>query len=101
MYIYRRYHYVIGYPHFFTPNGDGINDTWNVWDLSDDQPNAEILIFDRYGKLIKQIIPGGNGWNGTYNGHELPSTDYWFTNRFKDGPNLEERIFKSHFSLKR
>ena len=101
MYIYRRYHYVIGYPHFFTPNGDGINDTWNVWDLSDDQPNAEILIFDRYGKLIKQIIPGGNGWNGTYNGHELPSTDYWFTIRFKDGPNLEERIFKSHFSLKR
>ncbi|WP_442788013.1 PKD-like domain-containing protein, partial [Flavobacterium suncheonense] len=93
--------YVIGYPHFFTPNGDGFNDTWNVWDLSDDQPNAEILIFDRYGKLIKQIIPGGSGWNGTYNGEPLPSTDYWFTIRFKDGPNLEERLFKAHFSLKR
>ncbi|WP_035654111.1 PKD-like domain-containing protein, partial [Flavobacterium saliperosum] len=92
--------YVIGYPHFFTPNGDGYNETWNIWDLQD-QPNAEIMIFDRYGKFIKQISPVGEGWNGTYNGELLPSTDYWFTVKFKDGVNKEERIFKAHFSMKR
>ncbi|ESU27103.1 hypothetical protein FLJC2902T_22450 [Flavobacterium limnosediminis JC2902] len=92
--------FVIGYPHFFTPNGDGYNDTWNIWDLQD-QPDAEILIFDRYGKLIKQITPAGDGWNGTYDGQPLPSTDYWFTVKFKDGVNREQRIFKSHFSMKR
>jgi gliding motility-associated-like protein len=89
----------IGYPHFFTPNGDGYNETWNIPSLKDDQPNAEIHIFDRYGKFIKQIIPAGNGWDGTYNGQLLPSTDYWFTVKFME--NGTERIFKAHFSMKR
>ncbi len=89
----------IGYPRFFTPNGDGYNDTWNIWSLSDDQPNAEIHIFDRYGKLIKQIVPGGNGWDGLFNGQNLPSTDYWFTVKYKE--NGAEKLFKAHFSMKR
>jgi len=91
--------WTIGYPHFFTPNGDGYNETWNISSLKDTQPNAEIHIFDRYGKLIKQIIPNGNGWDGTYNGQLLPSTDYWFTVKFME--NGAERIFKAHFSMKR
>ncbi|MCG2612593.1 T9SS type B sorting domain-containing protein, partial [Flavobacterium sp. SM15] len=94
--------YVIGYPHFFTPNGDGYNDYWNIKDLIPDNPNAEILIFDRYGKLVKQLTPSTpGGWDGTLNGSNLPATDYWFTVRFNDGPQKTERIFKSHFSLKR
>ncbi|MEW5677212.1 T9SS type B sorting domain-containing protein, partial [Flavobacterium enshiense] len=92
--------YLIGYPHFFTPNGDGANDTWNIWDL-EDQPSAEIHIFDRYGKLIKQITPAGGGWDGTFNGEPLPSTDYWFTVKFIDPANQAERVFKAHFSMKR
>ena len=90
--------YAINYPHFFTPNGDGINDTWNITTLSSDL-SAKIYIFDRYGKLIKQISPAGEGWNGTFNGKELPSSDYWFTVFYtEDGQNKE---FKAHFSLKR
>jgi gliding motility-associated-like protein len=89
----------IGYPHFFTPNGDGYNDTWNIWSLEKDQPNAEIHIFDRYGKLIKQIVPAGSGWDGTFNGQLLPSTDYWFTVKYME--NGAEKIFKAHFSMKR
>ncbi len=86
---------VIGYPHYFTPNGDGLNDTWNIIGLTD----ARIYIFDRYGKLIKQISPNGDGWDGTYNGELLPSTDYWFT---VDYIELGQgKIFNSHFSLKR
>ncbi|WP_035678148.1 T9SS type B sorting domain-containing protein, partial [Flavobacterium limnosediminis] len=89
----------IGYPHFFTPNGDGHNDTWNVWSLSGNQPNSEIQIFDRYGKLIKQIVPAGSGWDGTYNGQLLPSTDYWFTIKYME--NGAEKEFRAHFSMKR
>jgi len=87
----------ISYPHYFTPNGDGIHETWNVVGLN--QSNAKIYIFDRYGKLLKQISAIGEGWNGTYNGYLLPSTDYWFTVEYFEGNAT--KIFKSHFSLKR
>ena len=58
---------VIHYPLFFTPNGDGFNDTWKIDDLVL-QPNAPIFIYDRYGKLLKQISTIGSGWDGTING---------------------------------
>ncbi|QYJ68649.1 choice-of-anchor L domain-containing protein [Flavobacterium litorale] len=72
---------IIDYPRFFTPNADGYNDTWNIYGLSS-QGGAEIYIFDRYGKLIKQISSQGEGWDGTYNGNPLPADDYWFTVTF-------------------
>lgn len=89
---------IINYPKFFTPNGDGYNDTWNIFDLQD-QKNSLITIFDRYGKLISEISPSGLGWDGTYNGHMLPSSDYWFVVHYTE--NNTDKIFKSHFSLKR
>jgi gliding motility-associated-like protein len=89
---------VIDYPHYFTPNGDGIHDTWNIVGLGG-QPNAKIYIFDRYGKLMKQISSTGEGWDGTYNGHALPSDDYWFSVDFTE--NATAKQFKAHFSLKR
>jgi valyl-tRNA synthetase len=91
--------YVVDYPLFFTPNGDGYNDTWNIFTLRETNPNAKIYIFDRYGKLIKQIIPAGQGWDGTFNGQNLPSTDYWFTVEYLE--NDQTKTFKAHFSLKR
>lgn len=90
---------VINYPKFFTPNGDGYNDTWNIKDLSD-QEEAAITIYDRYGKVITQIKPEGQGWDGTYLGNMLPSTDYWFSVTFKDEDN-QPREFRAHFSMKR
>jgi gliding motility-associated-like protein len=88
---------IIGFPKFFTPNGDGHNDTWNVKGVSNVfQPNTMIHIYDRYGKLVKQISPLGVGWDGTFNGKLLPTDDYWFSATFQDG-----REFKSHFTLKR
>ena len=89
---------VIDYPHYFTPNGDGIHDTWNIVGL-DGKPNTKIYIFDRYGKLIKQISSQGQGWDGTYNGQLLPSDDYWFTVDFIEQTAAKQ--FKAHFSLKR
>lgn len=88
--------FAITYPNFFTPNGDGYHDTWNITGL-DDSYAANIFIYDRYGKLLKQIIPNGIGWNGTFNGQPLPSTDYWFRIEYTESNVRKE--FKSHFSL--
>ncbi|WP_353170684.1 T9SS type B sorting domain-containing protein [Flavobacterium sp.] len=88
----------ISYPNYFTPNGDTYNDTWNISGLTPEF-KAKIYIFDRYGKLLKQINPYGNGWDGKYNEQEVPSTDYWFKIEYtEDGVQKE---FKAHFSLKR
>ncbi len=87
--------YVLDYPHFFTPNGDGFNDLWEVKNI-ELMPNYSISIFDRYGKLLKQMNQNSSGWNGTFNGQELPSDDYWFTLLFANGKTV-----KGHFSLKR
>jgi gliding motility-associated-like protein len=88
----------IDYPHYFTPNGDGIHDTWNISGLQNDF-SAKIYIFDRFGKLIKQISPQSPGWDGTYNGNLMSSTDYWFTVDYSEAAAYKQ--FKAHFSLKR
>jgi gliding motility-associated-like protein len=78
------------YPRFFTPNGDGFNDTWGIRT----QKPISIDIFDRYGKLLKQLKTS-NRWDGTFNGQLLPINDYWFVIYYND------KMFKSHFALKR
>lgn len=89
---------IVDYPNYFTPNGDGHNDTWNIKGTNA-LDNAIIRIFDRYGKLIKQIDPNGLGWDGTFNKELLPSTDYWFTIEYTKNNVTKE--FKGHFSLLR
>ena len=91
---------VMDYPKFFTPNGDGYNDTWNISAING-QPNAKIYIFDRYGKLLKQLSPTGAGWNGTYNGNQLPTSDYWFVVEYNEPNTGDRKEFKAHFTLKR
>jgi large repetitive protein len=89
---------VLDYDKFFTPNGDGINEKWNIRGIKG-QPNAKVYILDRYGKLIGKIQTDSDGWDGTYGGSTLPSDDYWFTIDYVE--NGEEKTFKSHFTLKR
>lgn len=88
---------VIGFPKFFTPNNDGENDTWQVYGISSTfQSETKILIYNRYGKLLKELSPLEKGWDGFFNGQILPTDDYWFSVILEDG-----RIFKDHFTLKR
>ena len=88
---------VVGFPKFFTPNNDGINDRWQVQGINGQfQPNTTIYIFDRMGKLLKELNPLSSGWDGTYIGKHMPSDDYWFSVELQDG-----RIYKGHFTLKR
>jgi gliding motility-associated-like protein/uncharacterized repeat protein (TIGR01451 family) len=92
---------IIDFPKYFTPNGDGINDTWIIPTFNT-IAMSKIYIFDRFGKLIKEMTASGasgSGWDGTLNGQLLPATDYWFTINYQEaGINKE---FRSHFSLKR
>ena len=80
-------------PKYFTPNGDGFNETWQV-PLLALQPKTIISIFDRYGKLLYSFKANQQGWDGKFNGQNLFSDDYWYTITFENG-----RIVKGHFSL--
>jgi len=88
---------VIAYPRFFTPNGDLVNDFWKIDNLIGDlQPESPIFIFDRFGSLLGRLDPMSLGWDGTFKGKHLTSSDYWFKVNLTGGKNL-----KGHFSLKR
>jgi gliding motility-associated-like protein len=87
-----------GFPAFFTPNGDGINDFWQF--IPSPGQSAEainiIQIYDRYGRMLLQMSPGSPGWDGTLEGTPLPSSDYWF--RAED---TSQNTIQGHFALKR
>ena len=77
-------------------NGDGYNDFWNPIGLNYMETSVKVQVFDRYGKLIKELNALGNGWNGTFNGDLLPTDDYWFIVTLTN-----EKTYRGHFTLKR
>lgn len=88
---------LFGFPKFFTPNNDGYNDRWKPIDIPNEDFRIEnIYIFDRYGKLLKQLDPNAQGWDGTFNNRPMPVNDYWFHVILING-----REFKGHFTLTR
>jgi len=92
---------VVGYPKFFTPNGDGVHETWNILGI-ETLEDPIVFVFDRYGKLLRQLGPTG-GWDGTFNGQPMPSSDYWFRFEYGEQENgaLVAKTRKTHFTLKR
>lgn len=93
---------VIGFPKFFTPNADGVNDTWRVDGLSV-LDNPIITIYDRYGKLLHQLNKNSVGWDGSFNGLLLPESDYWFKLSYtnSEGQSTNASFINNHFTLKR
>ena len=90
---------IIGFQKFFTPNNDGYNDTWQILGVNENFYNASIIkIYDRFGKIIANVDPRSSGWNGYYNGVQLPASDYWFTVKLIDQDG-NTRDKKGHFSL--
>lgn len=81
---------------FFSPNNDGINDLWELTELSN-YPKSKLSIFDRYGKLIIKLDPNNTSWDGTYNNRPLLETDYWYILKLDEQLPLQ----KGHFSLER
>tara|TARA_R110002049_G_scaffold17731_2_gene68612 strand:+ start:187081 stop:188862 length:1782 start_codon:yes stop_codon:yes gene_type:complete len=93
---------VVGFPKFFTPNGDGVNDGWTINGISNlDSPI--LSIHNRYGKLLYQVAGTASNWDGTFNGRAVPSADYWFRLTYKDenGQRTEAKYINTHFALKR
>lgn len=92
---------VVGYPKFFTPNNDGFHDNWMVYGV-EELENPLVYIFDRFGKLLKQIDVNV-GWDGTFNGRNMPSSDYWFRLEYEqdDQGMVVAKSVRRHFSLVR
>ena len=87
--------YLLYYPKFFTPNSDGYHDTWQLYNAFH-EPGNKVFVFDRYGKLLKQLSPHDAGWDGTFNGQHMPTSDYWFVVERMNG-----KQYRGHFTLKR
>jgi gliding motility-associated-like protein/uncharacterized repeat protein (TIGR01451 family) len=85
-------------PNFFTPDGDGNNDTWYPRNI-EIYPNITVTIFDRYQRLIADFKGNQSSWNGEYKSKLLPSGDYWYVVKLND-PN-DNREFKGNFTLYR
>ena len=83
-------------PNFFTPDGDGMNDTWAPLNR-DFFPNIEVIIYDRYGRVVARLDQVTN-WDGTYEGKELPTGDYWYVVHANDN---EKQQYVGHFTLYR
>ncbi|WP_084399458.1 T9SS type B sorting domain-containing protein [Pseudotamlana agarivorans] len=90
--------FVFDIPKFFTPNNDGFYDTWHIVG-ADQLPGSYVYIYNRLGKLLKTLKHSSPGWNGTFNGENMPTDDYWYVAKIIQNGN--EMEIKGHFTLKR
>lgn len=89
---------VIDAPKYFTPNGDNLHETWHITGV-ETLEGTVVHVFDRYGKLMTRLDWLSEGWNGMYNGHQMPANDYWFVADVKKG-DIQFQV-KGHFALRR
>ena len=87
---------MVEFPNFFTPDGDGMNDTWAPINR-EMFPNIEVIIYDRYGRVVARLDQVIN-WDGTYDGKELPTGDYWYVVNANDD---DKQQYVGHFTLYR
>lgn len=83
-------------PNFFTPDGDNLNDYWQIGNR-EFFPNIDVKIYDRYGRVVA-ILDEVKGWDGKYEGNELPTGDYWYVVNANDN---EKQQYVGHFTLYR
>ena len=81
-------------PPFFTPDKDGINENWTIYGLEESE-KSKVKVYDRWGKQLIEFNPNTEGWDGTYNGHPCPSSDYWYV---VDCEEID-KIYTGHFTL--
>jgi len=67
-------------PNAFSPNGDGINDTWVIQYL-ESYPGCTVEVYNRYGQLVYHSTGYDKPWDGRFNGQSLPvGVYYWIIN---------------------
>lgn len=89
---------IIDTPKFMTPNNDTHFDTWHITGVSQ-LVGTTVTIFDRFGKQMAFLTHTSEGWDGTYNGRNMPASDYWFVANVKS--STKQFQIKGHFALKR
>jgi gliding motility-associated-like protein len=82
-------------PIYFSPNGDGINDTWDIPGIKELYPDAVITIYDRFGKKLVEYKGSEDGWDGKYAGRDMPTTDYWYVIDIRE----IDKQYVGHFTL--
>lgn len=87
---------VLVFPAYFTPNNDTFHDVWEITGI-ENYPQAQVTIFDRYGKLLAQLSASRMSWDGTFNKTPLPASDYWYALKIDN----TQPVLRGHFSLKR
>ena len=87
---------VLEIPNFFTPDGDNMNDFWYPGNR-DFFPNIEVKIYDRYGRVVA-VLNQISKWDGTYEGKEVPTGDYWYVVHAND---KDQQQYVGHFTLYR
>lgn len=74
-------------PNIFTPNGDGVNDTFVIPCVHLSDNRSEIFIFNEWGDELYRATPYSNSWDGTFHHKPLPDGTYYYC--FRNGKNLE------------
>lgn len=96
--VSQKFNYIdICTPNYFTPNGDGINDTWAPG-CSTNYTNLVFSIYDRYGQELG-TYRYGQSWDGSHQGVPLSSGDYWYLLKLNN--SKDDREFVGHFTLYR
>ncbi|MEE1082264.1 MAG: T9SS type B sorting domain-containing protein [Paludibacteraceae bacterium] len=83
------------FPIHFSPNGDGDFEHWTVPGINETYPDAEFTIYDRWGKKLVEFKGSDEGWDGSYNGVAMPSTDYWYECIVRE----IDKVYTGHFTL--
>ncbi|QKJ28333.1 gliding motility-associated C-terminal domain-containing protein [Mucilaginibacter mali] len=87
---------VINVPNTFTPNGDGVNDFWVITGLTA-YTDANVDVYNRYGKLLYHSVSYPKAWDGTYNGQLLPVGTYYYVIRL----NVNGQVLSGSVSILR
>jgi gliding motility-associated-like protein len=82
--VFVRVYKNVSVPNAFSPNGDGVNDTWNIGQLSN-YPEARLQVFNRYGKELFRSSGYPRPWNGTIDGRPLAAGTYYYVINLKNG----------------
>lgn len=80
----------------FTPNGDGVNDTWYLENIQE-FPDNEVMVYNIYGQEVMRKKGYNNDWKGTYNGEDLPDGTYFYVLKFEN----TDTVFKGTIDILR
>ncbi len=67
----------ITFPSGFTPNGDGVNDVWNL-SFIEDFPNTTVKVFNRWGEILFESVGYKIPWDGKYDNKPVPVGTYYY-----------------------